>query len=152
MAGRDLLERLRPTGAPGGAGPVAVPADDAVRHRELEPVFRALAPTLTECGRLAHQAEAAAAEQLDRADEDARQWLAEARLAAAEERAAAAAAVSRAADEAAAALLSAADTDAARLRMSGRAALGPLVERIVTQVRAELLAGPAGAPIERGRS
>ena len=152
MAGRDLLERLRPTGAPGGAGPVAVPADDAAGHRELEPVFRALGATISECDQLADQADVAAAEQLARADRDVRQWLAEARLAAAEQRAAAAAAVGRAADEAATALLSAAEADAVRLRLSGRAALGPLVDRIVTLVRAQLLAGAAAAPNDRGRS
>ena len=142
MAGRDLLERLRPTGAPGGAGPVAVPADDAVRDRELEPVFQALEETVAECDQLGRHADLAAAEQLARADRDVQQWLAEARLAAAEQRAAAAAAVSRAADAAAVALLADAEADAVRLRISGRAALGPLVERIVALVRDDLLARP----------
>jgi len=151
VAGRDLLERLRPTGAPGGVGPVAVPADDAVRNRELEPVFRSLEDTVAECDRIARDADRAAAEHLARADRDAQQWVAEARLAAAEQRAAAAAAVRREADVVAAALIAEAEAEAARLQVSGRTALDPLVERIVARVRADLDAGtsaeaPAAAP------
>jgi len=147
VPGRDLLQRLRPTGAPGGAGPVAVPADDAARNRELEPVFAALEETFAQCDQLARDAEHAAAEELARADREAQQWLAEARLAAVGQRAAAAAAVRREADAAAAALLREAEADAARLRASGRAALGPLVERIVALVREDLLAGTAAVPV-----
>jgi hypothetical protein len=46
----DLLQRLRPVGAPGAVGPVAVPvhADD-VLAAELAPLFDALEPVLTEC-------------------------------------------------------------------------------------------------------
>jgi hypothetical protein len=117
---------------------VAVPADDAVRNRELEPVFEALMETVAQCDRLDRDADRAAAEHLSRADRDAQQWVAEARLAAAEHRAAAAAAVRREANAAAAAQLADAEKDAARLRITGRAALAPMAERIVGLVRGDL--------------
>ncbi|HEU4349929.1 MAG TPA: hypothetical protein VFR35_19300, partial [Actinoplanes sp.] len=41
---RDFLERLRPAGVPGAAGPAGVPADRVSEiAAELEPVFAALA-------------------------------------------------------------------------------------------------------------
>ncbi|HEY3259730.1 MAG TPA: hypothetical protein VGJ95_05585 [Pseudonocardiaceae bacterium] len=84
---RDFLERLRPVGAPGAAGPAGVPADRSAEiAAELEPVFAALADVEVELRRERDTGEAEAARRRRRAAERSVEILAEARRAAESER------------------------------------------------------------------
>jgi hypothetical protein len=50
MRARDLLERFRPSGAPGAAAPAGVPSERAaILREELLPVLELLGPTETQC-------------------------------------------------------------------------------------------------------
>ncbi|HEX6577761.1 MAG TPA: hypothetical protein VF082_05280 [Jiangellaceae bacterium] len=138
----DLLQRLRPVGAPGAAGPVAVPvhADD-VLAAELEPLFDALEPVLTECDAIRSMAAKTAAAGIAAAEQDARQVIADAASRAPAERAAAAARIRRSADVAADALVADADAAAAQLVAAGRKRLGVLADLVLAHLRATITAG-----------
>jgi hypothetical protein len=140
----DLLQRLRPVGAPGAAGPVAVPvhADD-VLAAELAPLFDALQPVLTECAAIRSTAAKAAAAEIAAAEQDARRVIADAVARAPAERAAAAARIRRTADVAADALIADADTAAAQLVARGRQRLGALADVVIARLRATITAGGA---------
>lgn len=139
----DLLQRLRPAGAPGPAGPVAVPTEDEdAAAAELEPVFEVLAPVLAEYEAIRSAAEEEAEEEIARGHRDAARLVAEASERSSAERAAAATRVRRSGDVAADALLADAEAAAERLRREGRGRLGELTERVVANVRASATAGP----------
>jgi hypothetical protein len=140
----DLLQRLRPVGAPGAAGPVAVPAHaDDVLAAELAPVFDALEPVLVECDAIRSTAATAAAAEIAAAEQDARRVIADAVSRAPGERAAAAARIRRTADAAADALIADADTAAAQLVTDGRERLGMLADRVIARLRATVTSGGA---------
>ncbi|HEX6234682.1 MAG TPA: hypothetical protein VFZ63_16260 [Jiangellaceae bacterium] len=146
MALSDLLQRLRPAGAPGGAAAVAVPAEeeDPVAA-ELAPVFEALASVLAECDRIRTSAEQAAADEIARARREAEVMVADATSRVPAERAAAAAMIHRSGDAAADALLAEAQQAAARLRTDGAQRVAELTERVVANIRAAITAR-AGPP------
>jgi hypothetical protein len=144
----DLLQRLRPVGAPGAAGPVAVPihAED-VLAAELEPLFDALEPVAAQCESIRAAAARSADEEIAAAQRDAERLIADATSRAPAERAAAAARIRQAADAEADAMTADADRAAARLTASGRQRLGELTDLIITHLRATITAG--GGPTTR---
>jgi ElaB/YqjD/DUF883 family membrane-anchored ribosome-binding protein len=138
----DLLQRLRPVGAPGAAGPVAVPihAED-VLAAELGPLFDALEPVAAECETIRSAAAKSAAEETAAAKRDAERLIADATSRAPAERAAAAARIRQAANSAADVLTADAESTAARLTERGRDRLGELTALIITHLRAAITAG-----------
>ena len=140
----DLLQRLRPVGAPGAAGPVAVPvhADD-VLATELAPLFDALGPVLTQCDAIRSTAATAAAAETAAAEQDARRVIADAVSRAPAERAAAAARIRQTSDAAADALIADADTAADRMVAEGRERLTVLADLVIARLRATITAGGA---------
>jgi hypothetical protein len=139
MALSDLLQRLRPAGAPGAAAPVAVPAEEEdAAAAELAPVFAALKPVVAECEAIRSSAEQAVSNQVARARRDAEAMLADALSRAPAERAAAAARIHRSGDAAADALREEADITAARLRVEGGRRLAELTDLVITNLRAGL--------------
>ena len=144
---REVLERLRPVGAPGAAGPAGVPVDRRAEvAAELEPVFAALADTGSEVQRLLEAGAAEARRRRELASRRAAQILATARRDAQAERAQVAAGLRHQADVAAAEARAAAETEAERIRRGARRRLPSLVARVVERVRAdlELAASPRG--------
>jgi hypothetical protein len=139
MALSDLLQRLRPAGAPGAAAPVAVPAEEEdAAAAELAPVFQALEPVVAECEAIRSSAEQAVSDELARARRDAEAMVANALSRAPAERAAAAAGIHRSGDAAADALRAEADTMAARLRVEGGRRLAELTDLVMANLRAGL--------------
>ncbi|HEU4422476.1 MAG TPA: hypothetical protein VFR67_08030 [Pilimelia sp.] len=139
MALSDLLQRLRPAGAPGAAAPVAVPAEEEdAAAAELAPVFDALEPIVAECEAIRSSAEQAVSGELAQARRDAAAMVADALSRAPAERAAAAARIHRSGDAAADALRADADLTAARLRVEGGERLAALTDLIVANLRAGL--------------
>ncbi|HEX6335364.1 MAG TPA: hypothetical protein VFZ85_00260 [Jiangellaceae bacterium] len=139
MALTDLLQRLRPAGAPGAAAPVAVPAEEEdAAAAELAPVFEALDAVVAECEAIRSSAEQAASDEMAQARRDAEAIVADALSRAPAERAAAAARIHRSGDAAADALREEADAKAARLRMDSGRRLAELTELVVANLRAGL--------------
>lgn len=149
---RDVLERLRPVGAPGAAGPAGVPVDRRAEiTAELEPVFATLADVEAEVARLREASVAQARQRSDLASGRAEQVLARARREAQAERAEVAARLRHQADVAAAEARAAAEAEAELIRRRARRRLPSLVARVVEQVRADLdrvtsAGGPGGEP------
>jgi len=84
---RDVLDRFRPSGAPGAASGAAVPADRAAEQAiELAPVFAALADTQAEVARIRAAGAAGSARRREAAAEVAAQIVARARQRAEAER------------------------------------------------------------------
>src|SRR5665811_2240014 len=97
MARSNILDRFRPVGAPGPAGPAGVPAaDDQGPAVELAPVFEALAADVQACRRLVDEARREAEAALSLAHERGAAIIAQARLDAVTERVSAAARVEQA--------------------------------------------------------
>lgn len=141
MALSDLLQRLRPAGAPGGAAPVAVPAEEEdAAAAELAPVFEALEAVVAECAAIRSSAERAAADEIARARHEAEALVADASSRAPAERAAAAAKIHRSGDAAADALLERARETATRLRVDGDRRLVELIEVVMANLRASIAA------------
>jgi hypothetical protein len=141
---RELLARFRPAGTPGAAAPAGVPADRiAELARELQPVFDELAGTEREAHDIRAAAAAEAQRRRDRAAEQARSIVAEARRDAEARRAEAAARVLHEIEQETTATLDAATREAAGI--AGRAAgrYPGFVARVVAEVRAGI-AGDAG--------
>lgn len=139
MALSDLLQRLRPAGAPGAAAPVAVPAEEEdAAAAELAPVFAALEPVVAECEAIRSSAQQTVSDELAQARRDAEAMVADALSRAPAERAAAAARIHRSGDAAADALRAEADTTAARLRAEGGRRLAELTDLVMANVRAGL--------------
>ncbi len=136
---RDVLYRFRPTGAPGPAGPAAVPADRSTdRAVELEPVFDLLADIESRCAAVREGAVHDAEVRRERAAEGARRLLADARSRAAGERAAAAARVAARAAGESAATVEAARSDADRLLVRATGRTPGCVARLVAEVETVL--------------
>lgn len=140
MALLSVLDRFRPAGAPGPAGPVGVPSvDDQGPAAELAPVFAALALDVAEGQALVEQAQAAAQRDVPVARAQAASLLAQARLDAGAERATAAALVEQAASERDAEVRAAATAQAQELAARGSARIPALVAEVVHDVLAGTL-------------
>ncbi|MET4061030.1 hypothetical protein ABIB35_002588 [Arthrobacter sp. UYP6] len=140
MARNSLLDRFRPVGAPGPAGPAGVPAtDDQGPEAELLPVFEALDPTIREAGDLTTDASARAADTVARARAQAAALVEQARLDSGAVRADAAAAVSREAEQADEEMLHLATEEAAELKRRGESRVPELAAVIVADLVRDLL-------------
>jgi hypothetical protein len=143
MARLNILDRFRPVGAPGAAGPAGVPAaDDQGPAAELAPVFAALADGVAANTALVEEARRGAEEEVVRARARAAAILSQARLDAGAERARAAARLAQAASHSDAQLLEEARQEAAALEEAGRAR----IPAVVTEVLDALLAPPKADP------
>ena len=135
MALLSILDRFRPVGAPGPAGPVGVPpADDQGPAAELTVVFAALEPYVELCRRLVDEARAEAEHALPRARDEASAILAQARLAAGAARARAAAHVEQTASQQDERLRRLATVQAAELAEAGSQRMPDLVADIVDTI------------------
>ena len=147
MGARDLLERLRPSGAPGAASLSGVPADRvAERSAELEPVFALLADAQAEAQKIESDAEREAQRRRDRAVEQARGIVAAARHAADSERAHAAAAAQAGAAEQTRLILADAQRAAEALAEQAGARRPALVAEVVARARAVLVSRVGQTP------
>lgn len=141
---RDLLERFRPAGAPGGATAAGMPTDRvADAEAELAPVLAALAPTQSECAAIVATARAEAAALIARAKEQARSLDETTRQRLPAERAAAAARAVAADRELAASSAASVQEQLDHLLIHGRAVIPGLVADVVRTVRATI-EGPSG--------
>lgn len=132
MARLSILDRFRPVGAPGPAGPSGVPAaDNQGPAAELAPVFAALAGDAASCAALVEEARLKAEGNMTQARAQAAAILSRARLEAGAERARATARVEQAASERDTALLEQARHDAAALEKSGLALIPAVVGKVI---------------------
>jgi len=146
MGVREMLERFRPSGAPGAPAMSGVPADRvAERSVELEPVFALLAGVQAEVDQIGSDAQREAMSRRALAGERAREIVAAARRAADSERAQAAAAAQAGAAEQASTILVDAQRAAETLAAEAGAHRPALVDDVVRLARDELLA-LAGEP------
>ena len=142
MALLSFLDRFRPAGAPGPAGPVGVPAvDDQGPTAELAAVFAALAPDVTWAQALIEEAQKAAQSAVPRAREQVASILTRARIDAGVEHAKAAARVEQAASELDERVRAGARKQAAQVAERGGARIPALIGEIVEDVFTEVLAG-----------
>lgn len=147
---RDLLERLRPSGAPGTAAPSAVPADrQAERSAELDPVLARLDDVQAEAEGIRTAARSEASRRRDAAREQARAIVEEARRTAEAERrdAASIAEATGAADSRERRLE--ADLEADRITRVAAVRSAALLDRVMDAARREIaeIAGTgAGVP------
>ena len=140
MARNSLLDRFRPVGAPGPAGPAGVPAaDDEGPAAELIPVFEALDPTIDGTQRQAADAEARADSTVAAARRQAAALVEQARMDSARVRADAAARVSAEAARTDEDLLSRSRDEAAELRRRGESRIPELAGGIVADLVSDLL-------------
>lgn len=143
MARLRILDRFRPVGAPGPAGPAGVPAsDDQGPAAELAPVFVALAGDLARCEELVDHARRDAGRDLARAREQAAAIVAQARLDAGAERANAAALVKQASLEQDERVLARARLEAAALEEAGLARIPAVVGKVIDTLLTPQRAGP----------
>lgn len=148
MARSNILDRFRPAGAPGPAGPVGVPANgDQGPAVELAPVFAALGADVESCRRMVDEARREADGELSSAVEEAAAVIARARLDEGAERARAAARVEQAASAQDAQLLARARKDADDLERSRTALLPGLVRTVMDRLLSEQLT--SGQPAQR---
>lgn len=139
---RDLLERFRPAGAPGAAGPAGVPVDRVGElTRELAPVFEALDPVQEECRRIRAAAADDARIRRATATWEASRIVAAGHVDAEAARAGAAEQLRGAAGRETAATLAEAEREAARIRLRVAERIGQYLDRVV----AEVLRSPDGA-------
>lgn len=137
MAGLSILDRFRPVGAPGPAGPAGVPAaDDQGRAAELSPVFAALAGDVAACEALVADAHLTAEEDVARARAQAAAIVARARLDAGAARVRAAARIEQEASERDAQLLEQARQEAAALEKTGLASIPGVVSKVIDKLLA----------------
>jgi hypothetical protein len=149
---RDLLERFRPAGTPGAAGPAGVPVDRAALLREeLQPVLDLLAATDQQCAEIRSTARHGAESLRAGADAVVASTLARARSDADVARSAAAAEQRRTSDELAAADLRHAEAEAGRIHAVSRQRRPPLVARAVRLAEAELGLARRTTPAGRDR-
>lgn len=142
MARLSILDRFKPVGAPGPAGPAGVPAVDAQGPAaELAPVFAALAADVEACGVLVEEARLTAEREVARTRTQASAILSKARLEAGAERARAAARVAQEASDRDARLLQQASRQAAALQESGRELIPAAVRRVVETLLSSQSAG-----------
>jgi hypothetical protein len=138
---RDLLARFRPAGSPGAATTAGVPADrrESVA-RELDSVFAELAPAIRRCAIIRGEGTAAAARCEVDAAERAQAAIERARSESGAERAATAAALRARVAAAASESVAEAEAEAARVRRRADQQRDALVAKILSQVRADLMA------------
>jgi vacuolar-type H+-ATPase subunit H len=137
MTRLSILDRFRPVGAPGPAGPAGVPAaDDQGPAAELAPVFAALADDAASCAALIEEARLSAEGEVAQARAQAAAILSQARLEAGAERAKAAARVEQAASDRDAGLLEQARREAAALEESGMALIPAVVGKAIDSLLA----------------
>ncbi|MER7274823.1 hypothetical protein ABT369_10230 [Dactylosporangium sp. NPDC000244] len=130
---RQLLQRFRPSGPPGAAGRVAVPADRAARaEEELRQVFAVLATADAEAAAIRAAADAEATRRRRRAGLAAQRIVAAARSRAQHARAEAFAAARADTARAAETVIADAQRTAEALRAHGRARLDAAVPPIVS--------------------
>lgn len=142
MARNSLLDRFRPVGSPGPAGPAGVPAtDDQGPEAELLPVFETLDPTIREAQELTDAASARAAETVARARTQAAALVEQARMDSGAVRAEAAEKVTGESRTADAEMLRRAAEEAAELQQRGESRLPELAAAIVADLVQDLL-GP----------
>lgn len=135
MARSSILDRFRPVGAPGPAGPVGVPSTDVPgRVTELAPVFAALSPDIDACSAAVRDARQRAEAAVARARANAAAEVARAHREAPAARAAAAAAVTEAAAQHDARVIATAQETARSIGSSGTALLPALVREVVERV------------------
>lgn len=135
MTRLDFLDRFRPVGTPGAAGPPGVPTNEATGPAaELAPVFAALADELATDEQLVADARTAGSAHVDAARREAADLVAAAELAATAARADAAARVVEQADRDAAGKLAAARNEAARITATADAKRHGLVARAVAHL------------------
>lgn len=135
MALLSILDRFRPAGAPGPAGPVGVPAlDDQGPAAELAPVFAACAADVAESRALVEEAQQAAQRAVPLAREQAAAVLAQARLDGAADRATAAALVEQTTSASEAQVRAAAAAEAQEVADRSRDRIPALLEEIVDDV------------------
>jgi len=140
MARSNILDRFRPAGAPGPAGPVGVPAfGEQGPAAELAPVFEALAADVEACQTMVNQARQEADSALSGAREQAVAIMAQARLDEGGERARAAARVERAASARDDLLLARAREDADDLERTRTALLPGTVRKVMDRLWSEQL-------------
>jgi vacuolar-type H+-ATPase subunit H len=140
MARLSILDRFRPVGAPGPAGPVGVPALEEPGHAtELAPVFAALAPDVETCQRLVDEARRDAEADVSGARAEAAAIVACARIESEAVRADAAAAVARDAAERDEHTQEAARREADRLRATGTAGIPDAVRLVIDRLLADQL-------------
>ncbi len=142
MARLSILDRFRPVGSPGPAGPAGVPAaDDLGPAAELAPVFAALAGDVAACAALVEEARLSAEKDVARARARAAAVLSAARLEAGARRADAAAKVLATASHQDAELLERARIEAAALEKSGSARMPAIVGSVIDTLLAPPAAG-----------
>ncbi len=141
---RDLLERFRPVGTPGPAGPVGVPADSrADLEAELAPVLAGLQETERQCEQMRAAGRARAERLITHARTRAEATVADAGLRAANERADAVADQHQRQQVQAEGELSRATQEAHRIARLAAERIPALAARVVDAARAELgLGGP----------
>lgn len=140
MARNSLLDRFRPVGAPGPAGPAGVPAgDDQGPEAELVPVFEALDPTIRDSRELMKDASERAAETVADARTRAAALVEQARMESGAVRARAAAEVSSTTQTADARMLQEAADEAAELKRQGESRVPELAAAIVADLVQDLL-------------
>lgn len=147
---RDILQRFRPSSAPGAAAGAGIPADRRARaEAELEPVFAALAPTVGRCAEIRRVGSALAAGRVARATGRVEAILADATRSEPGERSDAALRVR----ENLAAEFAAIDADAAgesdRVRRHADAVMALLVGRAVERVRHDIAEFDTSGPRRR---
>ena len=140
MARNSLLDRFRPVGAPGPAGPAGVPAvDDEGTAAELIPVFDALDPDIRANADLSAGASSRAQQTVAEARQQAAALVEDARMNSGAVRAEAAARVSRETEEQDAQALDQARAEAAALESSGESRVPELAAAIVADLVSDLL-------------
>ena len=140
MARPNILDRFRPVGAPGPAGPAGVPgAGEQGPAVELAPVFAALSQGVESCRTLVEEARREADAVLSRAQEQAAAIIAQARLDAGAERARAAARVEQAASKRNALLLAQARKEADDLEDAGMAQLPGGARKVIDNLLSQYL-------------
>jgi len=146
---RELFDRFRPAGSPGGAMLAATPVDRrAVAEAELAPVFAALGRTEDEAAQLRAASSAEAAAQRAAASHRAEDLLDRARRRAPGERSAASARRRAVADAHAAALLDSGARLAEQIRTRAAERLPSLVDSVREYARAALEAAVAVPPAD----
>jgi len=144
MARLNFLDRFRPVGAPGPAGPIGVPAsDNPGPAAELAPVFAALAADVDASAAVVEAARLHAEHDMAKARTQAAAILSRARLDAGAERARAAAHVERAAAQKDQLVIEQAHREAATLEASAMARIPSLVDEVIDDL---LGPGNAGTP------
>ena len=132
MARLSVLDRFRPVGAPGAAGPAGVPAVDSQGPAtELVPVFAALAADVQSGEELVGDARRQAEHGLAVALTQAAAIVSQARLDAGAARAVAAARVEQEAGDRDALVMEQARRDATAVEETGMAHIPAVVERVV---------------------